>query len=1142
MREQLIDFLKRELVGPDPCPPYVQENGEEILTNEPPRLRYSAGILFPQKAEMQDVDKNDENEEKLFSVISELEEEKDKKTARDINIESSGDSNDSPDHTDNTLNQTNSYLPSAMGFSCFLNIPGKGFVIKVKAGRYSLKEFSLKGKDGNVIEKTGYARESIEDEIILAKKDLPDEKNRFREFPVKKNKKETGLVLNIRNRSPKSKWGTSNQLFTFSIINKSISSSSRIDNENCFFQVEFSAKAYDESPCFMPYPERKSQCIHEDDRANELLYRKKKTYAIGHGCAPTWIENTGGVYETRTEVIPCHEVKPILPSLFPDLSLSMYDFSDKGDAKTLNKNLKLLCDKYETWINSNKEIAAKLDDDLKQTALLHIENCNNCTSRMREGVDLIKSNLKIRRAFNLMNRAMLLQQLHYNLPLREWKKNESGGLVLQDIANSKPIVENPKSWPDWDEKKQENTKLGKWRPFQIAFILMNLKAMAYQEDKQREIVDLVWFSTGGGKTEAYLGLTAYTIFLKRLNDKSESGTTVLMRYTLRLLTAQQYQRAASLITACDLIREENIDELGEDRITLGLWAGLGLTPNTRQQAVAAWNELYRGQSDENKFIILKCPWCGARMGQIRVNGQSKVKGYFHQRRPSTIIYKCDNTKCEFSTPDHPFPLKVIDEDIYDSPPTLVIGTVDKFALIPWRPEARSLFGFRKDGTRVLPPELIIQDELHLISGPLGSMVAHYETLISELCKNPDNNVRAKIIASTATISRARQQCHGLYNCGESNVFLFPPQCLEAGNSFFAYEDNKAPGRIYSGVYASAGISNAMAQIRVISSLLQGTKSTSVSNEQERDPYWTVLGYFNSLRELGHAATLINADIRQYIDAMWLRKGIRKEGAEDPRRFINKYIELTSRIPSYYIPQALQALEVKYPIQDKNYPVDICLATNMISVGVDVQRLGLMTIIGQPKTTSEYIQASSRVGRSKDSSGLIVTIFNVSKPRDRSHYEHFHAYHSKFYSYVEPTSITPFSTPVRERALHAIVVGMIRYFYDDYRNYPQPFPDKDAIERVRQIICNRIKGIDESELELGMKLLNERFEEWRNHLPPIYGDFSPPTPELRLMYPAGSIPHDEWEGKSWPTQTSLRNIDASCEARVISNYIVSESEE
>jgi hypothetical protein len=333
----------------------------------------------------------------------------------------------------------------------------------------------------------------------------------------------------------------------------------------------------------------------------------------------------------------------------------------------------------------------------------------------------------------------------------------------------------------------------------------------------------------------------------------------------------------------------------------------------------------------------------------------------------------------------------------------------------------------------------------------------------------------------------------------------------------------------------------MTQIRVISALLQSVKIASVSKEEERDFYWTILNYFNSLRELGHAATLINADIREYLNAMWIRKGIRKSGDSDPRRFINHHIELTSRIPSTQIPRSLQSLEISYP-NNESYPVDICLATNMISVGVDVQRLGLMTVVGQPKTTSEYIQATSRVGRSKEGPGLVVVIFNTQKPRDRSHYEHFLSYHSKIYSQVEPTSVTPFSSPVLDRALHAIVIGLIRFIYPNHQLSPQPAPGKDVKENILRIIRERVSGIDKNQEDLTIKILLERFEEWTRLIPSKYGDFFYNDQEAPLIYPAGYKPQDEWENRSWPTPTSMRNVDADCEANVISNYFISQDED
>jgi ATP-dependent helicase YprA (DUF1998 family) len=358
-------------------------------------------------------------------------------------------------------------------------------------------------------------------------------------------------------------------------------------------------------------------------------------------------------------------------------------------------------------------------------------------------------------------------------------------------------------------------------------------------------------------------------------------------------------------------------------------------------------------------------------------------------------------------------------------PTLLIGTVDKFAMLTWRPEAKTIFGFRGNERPFSPPELIIQDELHLISGPLGSMVGLYETMIEELCTA--NNIKPKIIASSATISRAKEQINSLYGRGTNNVNIFPAQCLSAGDSFFAYEDTcKHRQNLHWHICLCITVTCDSTGKSFISALLQSVKSIPVADEKLRDPYWTALTYFNSIRELGHAATLIRADIREYMNSIWIRKAIKG----DERRFINRDIELTSRINSNDIPEYLEQLLKSWTGDKSEYPVDVCLATNMISVGVDIPRLGLMTVIGQPKTTSEYIQATSRVGRSKKGPGIVFTIYNCSKPRDRSHFEHFQEYHSKIYSKVEPTSVTPFSAPARERGLHAILVGLIRFYSTD----------------------------------------------------------------------------------------------------------------
>ncbi len=1135
MREKIFDFLKRELIGPDPVPPFVQENGEEILTNEPPRLRYGAGILFPQAASNLDTDSTDEKESTIMEETAGVPaNEAPLATIEGAEHFPGGD--DSADTNDDIVNLANAYLPSVMGFSCFVEVPKDGFSINVSAGRYYEKNFTV-DKMGIPVKKPAYFRDPLDTVINVSKEDLPTSENRSRNFAVTREGKPTGLVLNITNRTSRKQTQAGNQFLTFSLLNSLHSSAGHIDNENCFFQVGFSTKAKNGTSCFVSYPKKEylsDISDIKDDESTRLLYRNYRTYAVGHGCAPSWVEGDDGkASEIRADVLPFFEMKPVVPATLTDVQLKMYDLSDFADQNSLTLNLTMLGEKYEEWIDRQEVACSSLNGEFRVVAERHLQDCRKCLDRIRDGISLIQSELAVRRAFGLMNRAMLTQQLRYRLKLREWEVDT--GRILQIEQTQQPDVSKPETWPDWSPEK--GTRLGAWYPFQIAFILMNLRSIAEPQNRERKVVDLIWFPTGGGKTEAYLGLSAFSIFLKRLRNKNDSGTTVLMRYTLRLLTAQQYLRAASLICACELIRRENEIELGKDRITIGLWVGSDLTPNKRTEALKAFNDMSQGKSNDNPFIILKCPWCGAQMGPVRLD-RLRIVGYKKSRQPSSVVFQCHNhPECAFSTDDFPLPLIVIDEDIYESPPSVVIGTVDKFAMLPWRPEARTLFGFR-EGERVSPPELIIQDELHLISGPLGSMAGHYETLIYELCKNPTGKLVAgpKIIASTATITRAAQQIHALYGCGQENVFLFPPQGLDAGNSFFAYEDRNSPGRMYVGVHASGLPSHTTAQVRVISALLQSVKSVTADDKKKRDPYWTLVTYFNSLRELGHAATLIQADIREYLNAMWIRKGIHKEGESDPRRFINRAIELTSRVSSTEIPQKLQELEISYPQLDDSPPVDICLATNMISVGVDVQRLGLMAVIGQPKTTSEYIQATSRVGRSKEGPGLVIVIFNTAKPRDRSHYEHFRSYHSAIYSHVEPTSVTPFSAPVRERALHAILVGFVRYFgYVHNRKSPQPLPAKEIFDSIVEIINRRVSTVDPEELEQTLRLLKERIDEWSRRLPPKYGDFYQQTSEVPLMYPAGMSPPDEWVLKSWPTPTSLRNVDVGCDAAVLERY-------
>jgi hypothetical protein len=435
-------------------------------------------------------------------------------------------------------------------------------------------------------------------------------------------------------------------------------------------------------------------------------------------------------------------------------------------------------------------------------------------------------------------------------------------------------------------------------------------------------------------------------------------------------------------------------------------------------------------------------------------------------RGRTLLH-CTGRDCDFNAKNSTegIPVLTVDEEIYRLLPTFLLATVDKFAQMPWRGDVQALFGRVADrcerhgwlGTEaeckgvhakrgalpasqlqppptngLRPPDLIIQDELHLISGPLGTLVGLYETAVDELCSWQMNGatVRPKVIASTATTRRAAEQVHQLFS---RQVEVFPPSGLDADDNFFARQrsPHDVPGRRYLGV-CSPGRSRPSVLIRVYVAVLAASQWLwNEVEEKDRglvDPYLTMLGYFNSLRELGGMRRLVDDDVSTR--AFRVERGDRP-GMAQRKMFPEGTQELTSRIRSSKIPDLLDQLEVPFTASrekgaDGKFPtppLDVVLATNMVSVGVDVQRLGLMVVSGQPKATAEYIQASSRVGRSHP--GLVVTVLNWARPRDLSHYEQFEHYHAVFYRYVEALSVTPFAPRALARGLTGVLASMVR---------------------------------------------------------------------------------------------------------------------
>jgi hypothetical protein len=1108
VRDYIIDTLRRELVGPSPGYPVVQINREEILRpQDPPRYRYACGILFPRgvtysgslgaKEEAKDIETA---EEITDEIGTEAGEESDEDTSTDTAPE-----------IDSEVNTSSMFLPSTMGISFLADVSG-GLRIEATWGTY--RKEAVRGYPSHIPgqeETELWFRSPGSSSIDLDAKRLSG--RRYRQT-ISPSDAHGVLVLDVISRP----WQQGLRLITVTLVN-STDGTAPI-NESCFFQCEFSVQPQGASRIH-PYPGRPESMQDEEERSLSLLYRHRPTYAVGHGCAADWEISDGLVRKVRTEVLPVFEQAPILPrESLGGVELSMKRLSEASTEVILTA-CKSLAAAYREWIEQREiELAgdSSLSKELKEAGTANLNQCRQCLSRMEDGISLLGTEADAMTAFRLMNRAMLEQREHYGLSVatRVWIEGDDGSAV----------PERPYTTPAYPETTR-------WRPFQLAFILMNVRAFVDPADETRSVVDIIWFPTGGGKTEAYLGLAAFVILLRRLRNASNAGTTVLMRYTLRLLTTQQFQRAASLICALERIRRADPVTFGSVPISIGLWLGGAVTPNRHIQALHEFARLSR-EGGENPFVVLSCPWCGAAMGAQPYGKGTRVFGYRQQKRhgmDDRIQFRCEDPGCDFQD-EEGLPLEVVDDGIYERPPTLVIGTVDKFAMMPWESRSRLLFGIDNPEAKE-PPSLIIQDELHLISGPLGSMVGHYETIVDAFSTDNESGIPAKIIASTATIARASDQIRAVYG---RRSMLFPPQGLVAGESFFAHEGTDVPGRTYVGVLASALPSHVTAQVRTLAALLQAPALVDAP-EDAKDPYWTLMVYFNSLRELGRASTLVQADIREYLNSVWDRIGLIESlipgQAKQLRRFINNFEELTSRLRSGDIPAILQKLFTALPSRDT---VDLCYATNMIQVGLDVSRLSIISIVGQPKGASEYLQASGRVGRDARKPGLIVTNYNPFKPRDRSHFESFRPFHENAYRHVEPTSVTPFSIPVCERAIHALAVAVARFRFPELRDSPARGV-KDRRPAIVKIIRDRVAAIAPEEVGRATDILNRFLDDWERRRPQFYGDMSGNSPDP-LIWPAGKPIRPDLVHLAELlrfTPSSMRNVDAECEAVPAQNY-------
>ena len=796
-----------------------------------------------------------------------------------------------------------------------------------------------------------------------------------------------------------------------------------------------SIRIHSDRPIFSDHWLRAGGVLHTaENKSLDLIFANTAYYGRGSNCAAVWEREIEPRW-VATEFVPTYVAPGIgkesdgsdgRPSRIDmhRLSYTEGDYRDGQYMKHLEKTIRPLTDSYGEWIGAEKKGIRNLDKNAKLTAAAndHIHKCTEAHRRMEDGLEFLldANNEKARLAFALANRAMLWQRIRYEYSL----------MVAE---GRKPSCRNP------TEPEQAF-----WYPFQLAFFVMNVRGIADESSGERDVVDLLWFPTGGGKTEAYLAVAAFAMIYRRLKANGKDGglgVSVIMRYTLRLLTLQQFERASTLMCALEFIRINHPEYgLGEDPFLIGLWVGYNLTPNTAEKSRKAIDGERRGDRilEGSPVQHTHCPWCGDRIDAYC---------YAVDSRSDWTIVHCKNKSCFFYSRNktdtkRALPVLTVDDDIYRRCPAMIIATVDKFARMPYKEKIASIFGrvdrrcgkhgflapgdgcgarSHRDSSiirihKLDGPDLIIWDELHLISGPLGSMVGLYETAVDYLSRR--GTTVPKIIASTATIRGADDQARKIFN--RKRPHKFPPPGTRREDSFFWWE-LKDRGRQYVGTsfsYRSAKYSLA----RIYASLLQTAKTAIAAHGTDVvDPYWTLVGYFNSIRELGGAIRLVEDDVVDNIKfiAETLHGG---QERRDPGRPSDGLEELTGRKGQAEI------LEIRRNLcKTVNIPgcISTLLATNMISVGIDIKRLGVMVVNGQTKSVSEYIQATGRIGRTRDVPGLVFTLYNPYKPRDLSHYEDFYGYHSMLQRYVEPSTLTPFSVGSVERGMHAVLTAMVR---------------------------------------------------------------------------------------------------------------------
>ena len=1127
IRKILLDEIQKEILGP-------HEIDETFENTDHPKSRYLSGVLYPIQTPILEEDTNNES----IQIKSTEENAENEKISINVGTK-----------------------PSSMGLSCKIPLTQKLIQVTISYGRYILNSNDVEKEEDVVKNDDKKNAKKEKDKESKPVKQYPDWKrvdHKVEPFSIDltelEGRKELEPTMFFRyfiNQNKNEEYVTLNVFLT---NETKIREGEYIEDHNCIFQPKIRLTSPESTKIFLNISEITNKKIQESDPRDHtmlFLFRNFKHFAQGRNCAVEWNVNetdskTDWVQTTFVPYYTTPEIKPREPSTEMKRLLNMENLSKVEDHKEYRNILRPISDSYEEWINELESKRASWENDESSINFKNFfisnhrniprnltEDCRDALERIKIGIDKISNDPMIGESFRFANEVM-----HKNRMYLDWAKSNK-----EKISRGEKITEDKPNFKSFDPQ---------WRLFQIAFLLLNIESITNPTPENRSNVDLLWFPTGGGKTEAYYGIIAFTLAYRRIRGKDPKsieeeldryGISIIMRYTYRLLALQQFQRAATLFCACEYVRLKNSankEKFGEQPFLVGFWVGHDTTPNSCSEAEKLIKRK-RLNPDMNiektdPIQLLNCPWCGRKLNAFNYEFKQPYSS-LEKLNPKRIQIKCDK-KCFFGKigdSERVLPVVFVDEDIRNLRPSLLIATVDKFAQISWNWRYSTFFGnvsqYCKEhgyrpgnapventtdrcrhtgkkkfsngqkeeipvvdiGRKLAPPELIIQDELHLITGPLGTLTGLYETAIDVLCTNNVTGLKPKIIASTATTKKSDIQLKNLFNSNTTKIF--PPQGFDFGESYFAKVlpiSEEHPGKLHVGICSTSvsgfNVDNRIAAciLRKIRHILENKDKFTFHDkvytftDQDLDPYYTLVSYYNTIKNLGAAIRMYEDTVPSYMGVISNTSENRFQTQNNAEKIDVKVLEkeeLTGRVNAAKIPTILRNIEMK--IGDENV-LDALLCTNILSVGVDVERLNVMVINGQPKSVSEYIQASGRIGRRDP--GVVVVNYAYIRPRDLSYFENFIQFHSTYHKSVEPGTLTPFSSRARDRGLVGVFLALIRMNSRMLSDDPKMFDKNDSrvkqiVKEIEEQILARVNEIDKQESDGTKKDIGELIKKW-----------------------------------------------------------------